>query len=147
MKIKTLVQGLTLSLALASGSAALAQVNINIMLVPPAPLHEAVPVLSPGQMWAPGYWVVNNDRHVWVRGRPMLQRTGYLWQPDRWAQRSNGSYYRQVGHWTRDTHARPIKAHNMQQPEHDNGRRHEGKKDKKDKGHDNGGHNGRGNGH
>lgn len=138
MKIKTLVQGLSLSLALVAGSAAFAQVNINITLAPPAPLYEAVPALSPGQAWAPGYWAWSNDRHVWVRGRPMMQRTGYLWQPDRWEQR-NGTYYRQAGYWARGSNVKPVKAQKMQKPTHDNGRRHDGKKDK---GHDNGRHNG-----
>ena len=132
MKIKNLVRSLSLSLALVGGGAVFAQVNINISLAPPAPSHEAVPALSPGYVWAPGYWAWSNDRYVWVRGRSMVQRTGYLWQPDRWEQR-NGTYYRQTGHWVRDTNVKPVSAQQMEEPRHDDGRHHEDKKDKKEK--------------
>ncbi len=131
MKRYTMVPGLLLSLALAAGNAAWAQVNFNIVLAPPEPMVEAMPMLPPGYVWAPGYWAWNHDRHIWVRGHSMLQRTGYRWEPDRWEQR-DGHYARQAGYWVRDD-ARPIKAMKMEKPMHDNGNRQNGKKDKKDK--------------
>jgi hypothetical protein len=79
-----------------------AQVTFNIRIGPPAPMYEAVPVLQPGYIWAPGYWAWHEDRHIWVRGRSMVQRTGYRWQPDVWEQRDN-RYYRHPGRWERDT--------------------------------------------
>jgi hypothetical protein len=91
----------------AAGSA-LAQLNVNISLAPPAPQFETVPVLAPGQVWAPGYWAWNGDRYIWVRGRSIVQRTGYRWEPDRWEHR-NGHYYRHTGRWARDGDFRPVK--------------------------------------
>ncbi|MBV5333699.1 YXWGXW repeat-containing protein, partial [bacterium] len=66
-----MVQGLVLSLALAAGSSALAQVNFNIVLAPPPPVYEVVPMMPQGYVWAPGYWAWNHDRHIWMRGRSM----------------------------------------------------------------------------
>ncbi len=84
-----------------SGTAA-AQVSVNIQIGPPAPLFEQVPVLRPGLVWAPGYWAWHEDRHIWVRGRTMVQRAGYRWEPDVWEQRDN-RYYRHPGRWERNT--------------------------------------------
>ena len=95
---------LLLSIAIATaafaGSAA-AQVSLNILVAPPAPRHEVMPQVPAGHVWAPGYWGWNGDRHVWVRGRPILQRDGYVWTPYRWDQRDRG-YTRTAGHWVRD---------------------------------------------
>lgn len=98
------IRNLSLSLLLAAGAFAApasAQISININLAPPAPQYEVVPVMQPGYVWAPGYWGWNGDRHVWVRGRPIVQREGYRWEPDRWDQRDKG-YYRTAGHWVAD---------------------------------------------
>jgi len=78
-----------------------AQVTFNIQIGPPAPLFEQVPVMAPGYVWAPGYWAWHGDRHIWVRGRTIVQRIGYRWQPDMWEQRNN-TYYRHPGRWERD---------------------------------------------
>lgn len=114
-------------MALAAGSTAFAQLSIHVVLAPPTPQYEVVPVLQSGYVWAPGYWAWSNDRHVWVRGRSMLQRSGYLWQPDRWEQR-NGFYYRQAGHWSRDGNVNHGKAPKMKKLKHDNDRHGGGKK-------------------
>ena len=127
--IRTLL--LSLSLAVSAFTApAYAQVSVNINLAPPAPQYEVVPVLSPGYVWAPGYWGWNGDRHIWIRGRSIAQRDGFRWQPDRWDQRNN-SYYRTAGHWQRDHDFKPVKM----------------KKEKKHKDHDNNGRHGRGGKH
>jgi len=97
-------RSLLLSLLVAAASAAApvyAQVSINIVIAPPAPLYEAQPYTAPGYVWAPGYWAFNGDRHVWVRGRNIMQRDGYRWDADRWEQRGN-TYVRHVGRWQRD---------------------------------------------
>lgn len=128
------IRNLTLGalLALAATAPALAQVSININLAPPQPQYEAVPALPPGQVWAPGYWAWNGDRHIWVRGRTIASREGYRWAPDRWEQRGDG-YYRNPGYWVRDTQYVVVKE----------------KKDKKfkHKDWDKGKHHGKGKGH
>ena len=79
-----------------------AQVSFNIQVGPPVPIYEQAPVMVPGDVWAPGYWAWHGDRHVWIRGRTIVQRVGYRWEPDVWEQRDN-RYYRHVGRWERDT--------------------------------------------
>lgn len=105
------IRNLLLSVSLAAGAfaaPAYAQISFNINVAPPAPQYEVVPNIAPGYVWAPGYWGWAGDRHVWIRGRPIMQRTGYLWAPDRWEQR-NGTYYRTSGHWEHDDGYRAVK--------------------------------------
>lgn len=123
MKHKKIARTLVLSLALVAGSTAFAQISFNIVVAPPAPMYEVVPVMQPGYVWAPGYWAWNNDRHIWVRGRTIVQRDGYLWAPDRWVQQG-GSYVRQPGRWERSLDAKPMR---LKKPKHNNGRRNHGK--------------------
>jgi hypothetical protein len=133
MKHKTMARSLLLSLALAAGTTAFAQISFNIVVAPPAPMYEVVPMMQPGYVWAPGYWAWNNDRHVWVRGRTMIQRDGYRWVPDRWVQQS-GSYVRKPGRWEpfgglrtgSSLEEKPVKYQKMKKPKHDNGRRNHG---------------------
>ena len=87
---------------------AFGQINFNINVAPPAPQHESAPVLAPGQVWAPGYWAWHGERYIWVRGRPIVQRSGYRWEPDRWEQR-DGRYFRHAGQWERDRDFNPGK--------------------------------------
>ncbi len=124
-----------LLVAATSAGTALAQVNFNISLAPPAPQYEAVPTVPPGHAWAPGYWAWNGDRYVWIRGRQIVQRTGYRWEPDRWEHR-DGHYYRHTGRWERDrgykvAKVKKEKHHGHAKPEH--GRKH-GHGDKHDHG-------------
>ncbi len=63
-------------------------------------------MMAPGYIWAPGYWAWHDDRHIWIRGRTIVQRTGYRWEPDRWDQRGSG-YYQTPGRWQQDN-SRPI---------------------------------------
>jgi hypothetical protein len=84
MKPSNKVRHLVLSVLVAAGAVAVpafAQVSVNINLGPPAPLYEVRPVIAPGYTWAPGYWTLNGDRHIWVRGRTIVQREGYRWAP------------------------------------------------------------------
>jgi len=101
MKLNRAVQSLLLSITLATSMAAQTQVQFSIQVGPPEPLFETMPPLPAGYAWAPGYWAWNHDRHIWMRGRTIVQRIGYRWQPDRWKQRGD-SYYRQPGNWARD---------------------------------------------
>ena len=103
------IRNLSLSLLLAASAfAAPAYAQIRFSVAPPAPQYEVVPTLPPGQVWAPGYWGWSGERHVWVRGRAIVQREGYRWEPDRWDQRDQ-SYYRRVGYWERDHGYKPAK--------------------------------------
>ncbi|MBP9906076.1 MAG: YXWGXW repeat-containing protein [Rhodoferax sp.] len=124
MKLSRLVQGLLLAVTLATGAAASAQVSLRINIGPPPLIFEPVPMMAPGYIWAPGYWAWNHDRHIWVRGRAIVQRQGYRWEPDRWEQRGN-IYYRQPGNWSRESQYQPPRAHpnpRLQQPKRPNGK-------------------------
>jgi hypothetical protein len=130
MKRHFLARNLLLSMTLVAGSSAFAQVNFNIVLTPPPPINEMVPMMPPGYVWAPGYWAWNHDSHIWVRGRSMMQRTGYRWEPDRWEQR-DGIYSRQVGRWEPDMVMQTTKVKAMKSPKLGNGRNHQGKPEQK----------------
>lgn len=112
---------------------AYAQVSIQISLAPPAPQYEAVPTIQPGYVWAPGYWAWSGERHIWVRGRPIVQREGYRWEPDRWEQRDQ-NYYRTAGHWQRDHDYKPAKVKkekkDKDRDDHDRGNHGQGNKGK-----------------
>ncbi len=134
------VRNMSLSLLLAAGAFAApasAQINFNINLAPPAPQQEVVPSVPPGYVWAPGYWGWSGERHVWVRGRPIAQREGFLWQPDRWEHR-DGKYFRTAGHWERDRDFKRVKVKKEKKhKDRDDDDRGEGKR-----GHDKGKHRG-----
>lgn len=120
MKPSPKVRQLVMSLLVAACAAALpamAQISVNINLAPPAPLYEAKPVLAPGYVWAPGYWTLNGDQHIWVRGRAIVERPGYVWSPDRWEQRGT-VYVRQPGNWQRDDHYKAVKVEKLKKPKH-----------------------------
>lgn len=129
MKRTHVLRNLSLSVALCAGLAAApaqAQINLNITVGPPALQYEPVPVMQPGYVWAPGYWGWSGERHVWMRGRPIMQREGYRWDPDGWDHR-DGKYFRKAGHWERDnghTKWKKEKKHKKfkEDKHHDNGR-------------------------
>jgi hypothetical protein len=106
------IQQATVACALAAALAlptvpAQAQVTFSINIGPPALLYEPVPVMAPGYIWAPGYWAWHDDRHIWVRGRTIIQRTGYRWEPDRWEQQGP-RYVQRPGRWEREYQQRPL---------------------------------------
>jgi len=105
------VRNLSLSLLLAANAVAApayAQISFNINIAPPAPRHELVPAIPPGHVWATGYWGWSGERHVWIRGRAIVQREGYRWEPDRWEERDR-TYFRRAGYWERDHDYGPVK--------------------------------------
>lgn len=121
---------LALLLAGAAAAPAVAQVSININLAPPQPQYEAVPVLAPAQVWAPGYWAWTGERHVWVRGHAILKREGYRWAPDRWEQRGD-AYYRQPGAWVRDANYVYVKDKKDKKDKYDKHDKHDKHNDKR----------------
>jgi hypothetical protein len=133
MKRTNAIRNPLLALLLAASASfaapAFAQVSIHVNLAPPAPQYEVVPTMQPGYVWAPGYWGWSGERHVWVRGRPIAQREGYRWEPDRWEQRDRG-YYRTAGHWQPDRDYKPAKAKKEKRDgdDHDRGNHGEGNK-------------------
>ena len=110
---------------------ATAQINISVNIAPPAPQQEMVPAISPGHVWAPGYWGWNGDRYIWVRGRTIVQREGYRWEPDRWEQRDR-TYHRTAGYWKHDDSYKPVKVKKekkqKKQKDHDDNGKHRGDK-------------------
>ena len=122
MNPSNVVRSLLLSVLVAASTAAgpaLAQISVNISTAPPAPLYETAPALTPGYVWAPGYWAWHGDRYIWVRGRTIVQRVGYRWAPDHWEQRGSG-YYRQPGMWQRDAGYQVVKVKKEKKPKHSN---------------------------
>jgi hypothetical protein len=79
---------------------ALAQTSFGIVIntAPPAPRFESVPAARHGQVWAPGYWNWQGDRHVWSGGHWEGARDGYLYQPSEWI-RDAGGYRLREGGW------------------------------------------------
>lgn len=124
---------LAIVLAGAAAVPAIAQVSININLAPPQPQYEAVPVLAPAQVWAPGYWAWTGERHVWVRGHAIMKRDGYRWAPDHWEQRGDG-YYRQPGTWVREANYGYVKDKKDKKDKYD---KHNDKRHGNGKGHGN----------
>ena len=134
MNCTNAIRNLSLALVLATGvfaAPAHAQINISVTIAPPAPQQEMMPAISPGYVWAPGYWGWNGDRYIWVRGRTIVQREGYRWEPDRWEQRGR-VYYRTAGHWKHDDGYKPVKVKKEKKPkkhkEHDDDGEHKGGK-------------------
>jgi len=121
------IRKLLLSLLLAAGAfAAPAYAQISINIAPPPPQYEVVPAIPPGYVWAPGYWGWTGERHVWVRGRPIFQREGYRWEPDRWEQRDR-TYYRTEGRWVRDKGYKAVKVKKEKKAKKQKGKGNNGK--------------------
>lgn len=79
-------------------AAAQVGVSIDIGVPPPPPRYEAVPVVPPGYVWAPGYWEWVHGTHVWRRGYLLAARPGYRWAPDHWEARG-GQHHYEPGRW------------------------------------------------
>lgn len=144
MKLANAVRILLLSLLTAASTAAapaFAQITFNITIAPPAPRFEVVPAIAPGYVWAPGYWAWNGDRHIWVRGRTIVQRVGHRWEPDRWEERDH-AFFRHPGRWERDPDFRPVKLQKEKKRKH---RNDDGDND--ERGHGNSGRHGNGSKH
>ena len=148
MKRINAIRNPLLSLLLAASAfaaPAYAQISVQIGLAPPAPQYEVIPTMQPGYAWAPGYWAWSGERHIWVRGRPIVQREGYRWEPDRWDQRDRG-YYRTAGHWQRDANYKPAKVKKAKyKDDNDRGNGNHGEGNKGNHGEGNKGNHGQGN--
>ncbi|HEV8094905.1 MAG TPA: hypothetical protein VGP71_04195 [Burkholderiales bacterium] len=100
MKLKNTLLGLCFATGIAATPAAFARVDVVVQVgvPPPAPVVEVIPAPRAGYVWAPGYWGWNGDRHVWIRGRYVVERPGYSWVADRWV--PSGAHWRhEPGYW------------------------------------------------
>ena len=100
MKLKNKLLGLCFITSVAAMPAAFARVDVVVQVgvPPPAPVVEVIPAPRSGYVWVPGYYAWHGDRHIWIRGRYVVERPGYAWVPDRWVQ--SGSQWRQErGYW------------------------------------------------
>jgi len=90
----------------AAASVAQARVDVDIVIgvPPPVAVVETAPAPRSGYVYAPGYWAWDGNRHVWVRGRTIVERPGYTWVSDRWEPVS-GRYRFVPGYWE------PVKSH------------------------------------
>jgi len=77
-----------------------APVNVDILIAPPAPRHEVVPVDRAGHTWAPGYWDYRHNRYHWVAGHWVRERPGYYYNAPQWVQRGDRWTLTQ-GRWER----------------------------------------------
>ena len=96
---------LSTAVATASFTPAAAQVSVTFGSPPPAPVYEVVPAPRAGYVWAPGHYVLVNDRYVWTRGQWLPARTGYRYVPDVWERVTVGGreQWRYVpSRWDRD---------------------------------------------
>jgi len=74
----------TATVATAALTPAAAQVSITFGAPPPPPIYEVVPAPRAGYVWAPGHYVLVNDRYVWTKGQWVVARPGYRYVPDAW---------------------------------------------------------------
>ncbi len=104
--MKTFGKLLAAASLLAASSATVAGVDVNVVIgvPPPVAVVETVPAPRSGYVYAPGYWAWDGHRHVWVRGRTIVERPGYTWVADRW-EPSGGKYRFVPGYWE------PVRSH------------------------------------
>jgi hypothetical protein len=71
-----------------------------IRVAPPPPRYERTPRARRGYVWVPGYWNWRGDRHEWIRGTWMRERSGYVYAQPNWVQR-DGQWFMEQGRWER----------------------------------------------
>jgi WXXGXW repeat (2 copies) len=99
MSIRTAVLCAALGIsAIAAPTISSARVYVDIDVAPPALREEVVPAARVGYVWAPGYWNWSGQKHVWVGGHSIRERSGHHWVGDNWEQRG-GRWHHEGGHW------------------------------------------------
>ena len=96
--------GASILCAVSAASQARVDVSVVIGVPPPAVVVETAPAPRSGYVYAPGYWGWDGHRHVWVRGRTIVERPGYTWVSDRW-EPAGGQYRFVPGYWE------PVRSH------------------------------------
>jgi hypothetical protein len=74
--------------------------GVAVNVAPPAPRVVVAPAPRRGYTWVPGYWDYRGSRHVWVDGRWMRERPGYVYAAPNWVQRDN-RWVLERGGWRR----------------------------------------------
>jgi hypothetical protein len=99
---KALLSGLCVTALGAMALPITASADVGIYLaVPPPPVRvEHVPPPRSGYIWAPGYWDVRGNHHVWHTGHWERERHGYYYAQPRWEQHDN-RWELHRGHWER----------------------------------------------
>jgi hypothetical protein len=67
---------------------------------PPAPIYEHTPAPRHGQIWVPGHWEWQGNRHVWAQGHFLRGRAGHHYNQPEWVQHGDRWSYR-AGGWSR----------------------------------------------
>lgn len=84
--------------AVAAPLPSMAAVDVYANTGPPPDRHEVVPGPRHGYVWSPGYWDWRGNRHVWMKGRSVRERSGYAYEPHRWVE-SDGRWNLQRARW------------------------------------------------
>jgi len=73
---------------------------ILVEKAPPAPRSERVPAARRGYIWDAGHWEWRRNQHVWVAGKWIRDRKGYVYNPPTWRER-DGRWELQRSAWVR----------------------------------------------
>ncbi|MRV76835.1 BcpO-related WXXGXW repeat protein [Duganella sp. FT92W] len=74
--------------------------TIIVRTAPPPPRTEAIPDARHGYTWVEGHWDWNGRRYVWIRGKWIRDRPGYVYHPQTWEER-DGRWVAERGRWGR----------------------------------------------
>lgn len=78
-----------------------ARVSVGRRIPAPPPARVEVRPAPPrnDMVWRRGYWNWEGRAHVWVPGRWIVTRPGYVWQDPSWVQGPDGSWRLVEGRW------------------------------------------------
>ena len=74
---------------------------VDVRIAPPVTRVEVVPARPAHHVWTHGYWAWNGHAHVWVPGRYVVERPGYVWREHRWQEHGHGHWRFHEGGWER----------------------------------------------
>jgi len=74
---------------------------VEVRIAPPAARVEVVPARPAHHVWTRGYWAWNGHSHVWVPGRYVVERPGYVWHEHHWEEHGHGHWRFHQGGWSR----------------------------------------------
>lgn len=91
-----------LSFATVSVERSASAAAVEIRVAPPEARVETPPRHPrPHHVWTNGYWAWNGHRHVWVHGRYVPERRGYVWRQAHWERTPHGHWRFYDGGWVR----------------------------------------------
>ncbi|KQW93281.1 hypothetical protein ASC94_11540 [Massilia sp. Root418] len=99
--MKKLLIAAALAASLGAGVAVPSFADVVVVrTAPPPPRHEAVPEARRGYTWVAGHWDWNGRRNVWIKGKWVRDRNGYVYRPTVWEER-DGRWVVERGGWHR----------------------------------------------